>query len=85
MNYALFHDYVFVYYILLFDIRSQPIFVDSPGRSNARFFITSDKMYILKTLTSEEVEQMHALLKQYHPVCPFLVVTLIHYFVPIFN
>lgn len=47
--------------------RSQPRSIDSPGRSNARFFITSDKMYILKTLTSEEVEQMHALLKQYHP------------------
>ena len=42
--------------------------VDSPGRSNAKFYGSSDKMYILKTLTSEEVEQMHSLLKQYHPV-----------------
>ena len=26
-----------------------------------------DKLYVIKTLTSEEVEQMHSLLKQYHP------------------
>lgn len=42
--------------------------VDSPGRSNAKFYITSDKMYIMKTLLSDEVEQMHSLLKEYHPV-----------------
>ncbi|XP_068241706.1 phosphatidylinositol 5-phosphate 4-kinase type-2 alpha isoform X2 [Palaemon carinicauda] len=47
--------------------RSQPIVMDSPGRSAARFYNSSDKMYILKTLTSDEVEQMHALLKEYHP------------------
>ncbi|KAK7078189.1 hypothetical protein SK128_027222 [Halocaridina rubra] len=41
--------------------------MDSPGRSAARFYNSSDKMYILKTLTSDEVEQMHALLKEYHP------------------
>ncbi|XP_042890124.1 phosphatidylinositol 5-phosphate 4-kinase type-2 alpha-like [Penaeus japonicus] len=47
--------------------RSQPVSIDSPGRSGARFYCSSDKMYILKTLTSDEVEQMHALLKEYHP------------------
>jgi len=47
--------------------RSQPVGVDSPGRSGARFYCSSDKMYIVKTLTSDEVEQMHALLKEYHP------------------
>ncbi|XP_063603188.1 phosphatidylinositol 5-phosphate 4-kinase type-2 alpha-like isoform X3 [Penaeus indicus] len=47
--------------------RSQPVAIDSPGRSGARFYCSSDKMYILKTLTSDEVEQMHALLKEYHP------------------
>lgn len=47
--------------------RSQPMQVDSPGRSNAKFYITSDKMYIMKTLLSDEVEQMHSLLKEYHP------------------
>lgn len=44
--------------------------VDSPGRSGARFYNSSDKMYIVKTLTSDEVEQMHHLLKEYHPVSP---------------
>ena len=58
-------NYLFISII----IRSQPVVVDSPGRSGARFFMTSDKMYIIKTMTSDEVEQMHALLKEYHPVC----------------
>ncbi|ROT83095.1 Phosphatidylinositol 5-phosphate 4-kinase type-2 alpha [Penaeus vannamei] len=34
--------------------RSQPVAIDSPGRSGARFYCSSDKMYILKTLTSDE-------------------------------
>ena len=41
--------------------------MDSPGRSGAKFYHSYDKLYVVKTLTSEEVEQMHALLKQYHP------------------
>jgi len=41
--------------------------VDSPGRSGAKFFLSSDRTYIIKTLTGEEVEEMHSLLKQYHP------------------
>ncbi|KAG7160173.1 phosphatidylinositol 5-phosphate 4-kinase type-2 alpha-like [Homarus americanus] len=47
--------------------RSQPVAIDSPGRSGARFYNSYDKMYIVKTLISDEVEQMHALLKEYHP------------------
>ncbi|XP_045611037.1 phosphatidylinositol 5-phosphate 4-kinase type-2 alpha isoform X2 [Procambarus clarkii] len=47
--------------------RSQPVAIDSPGRSGARFYNSCDKMYIVKTLISDEVEQMHALLKEYHP------------------
>ena len=35
--------------------------------AGARFFISHDQLYVVKTLTSEEVEEMHALLKQYHP------------------
>ncbi|XP_076360916.1 phosphatidylinositol 5-phosphate 4-kinase type-2 alpha-like isoform X2 [Tachypleus tridentatus] len=45
----------------------QPIAIESSGRSGARFFRSSDKMFIVKTLLSEEVEQMHVFLKQYHP------------------
>jgi len=33
----------------------------------AKFYLSSDRMYVIKTLTSEEVEEMHNLLKQYHP------------------
>lgn len=41
--------------------------MDSPGRSGAKFFQSIDRMYLIKTLTGEEVEEMHILLKQYHP------------------
>ena len=39
----------------------------SPGRSGAKFYLSQDKLYVIKTLESVEVEQMHSLLKQYHP------------------
>jgi len=39
----------------------------NPGKSGAKLFISHDKLYVIKTLTSEEVEEMHHLLKQYHP------------------
>ena len=41
--------------------------MESPGKSGAKFYMSFDKLYVIKTLTSEEVEQMHSLLKQYHP------------------
>jgi len=44
-----------------------PKAMDNPGKSGAKFFLSADKMYVIKTLTSEEVEEMHSLLKQYHP------------------
>ena len=44
-----------------------PKAMDSPGRSGAKFYISFDKLYVIKTLTSEEIEQMHNLLKEYHP------------------
>lgn len=47
--------------------RSQPLPEDSAGKSGAKFYHTSDKLFIIKTLTSEEVERMHSFLKQYHP------------------
>ncbi|XP_044764202.1 phosphatidylinositol 5-phosphate 4-kinase type-2 alpha [Coccinella septempunctata] len=47
--------------------RSQPLPEDSSGKSGAKFYHTSDKLFIIKTLTSEEVERMHSFLKQYHP------------------
>ncbi|QQP39883.1 Uncharacterized protein FKW44_013737 [Caligus rogercresseyi] len=44
-----------------------PKAMDSRGRSGSKFYLSHDKLYVIKTLTSEEVEQMHSLLKQYHP------------------
>lgn len=41
---------------------------DSSGKSGAKFYLSSDKIFIIKTLTSEEVERMHSFLKHYHPV-----------------
>jgi len=41
--------------------------MDSPGKSGAKFYQSSDKLYIIKALTSEEVELMHSFLKEYHP------------------
>ena len=48
--------------------RSQPIPDDSHGKSGAKFYQSYNKLFIIKTLTSEEVEQMHSFLKHYHPV-----------------
>ena len=42
--------------------------IDSPGRSGARMMMSHDKKYFIKTLVSEEVEQLHLILKQYHQV-----------------
>ena len=39
----------------------------SSGKSGARFYHSYDKLYVIKTLKAEEIEQMHSLLKQYHP------------------
>jgi 1-phosphatidylinositol-5-phosphate 4-kinase len=47
--------------------RSQPLPDDSSGKSGAKFYQSSDKLFIIKTLTSEEVERMHSFLKHYHP------------------
>ncbi|XP_067614221.1 phosphatidylinositol 5-phosphate 4-kinase type-2 beta isoform X4 [Eurosta solidaginis] len=47
--------------------RSQPVHIKSSGKSGAQFYQSYDKFFIIKSLTSEEIERMHAFLKQYHP------------------
>lgn len=47
-------------------LTKQPIHSDAQGRSGARLLVSQDHRYFIKTLVSEEVEQMHHLLKQYH-------------------
>jgi 1-phosphatidylinositol-5-phosphate 4-kinase len=39
---------------------------DSPGRSGARFLSSYDRRFVIKTITSEEVAEMHRILKDYH-------------------
>ena len=41
---------------------------DSPGRSGARFLLSSDQKLIIKTIGTEEVAEMHRILKEYHQV-----------------
>lgn len=53
------HDY-------MNSLTKQPDEIDSPGRSGARMFMSHDKKFFIKSLVSEEVEQMHHILKQYH-------------------
>lgn len=59
--------FYFLFYLFLFS-RSQPVLDDSSGKSGAKFYQSYDKLFIIKTLTSEEVERMHSFLKHYHPV-----------------
>lgn len=37
--------------------RSQPRAIDSPGKSAAKFYRSYDKLFIVKSLTSEEVRR----------------------------
>ncbi|XP_057354265.1 phosphatidylinositol 5-phosphate 4-kinase type-2 alpha isoform X2 [Manis pentadactyla] len=46
--------------------RSAPVPNDSQARSGARFHTSYDKRYIIKTITSEDVAEMHNILKKYH-------------------
>jgi len=41
--------------------------MQNPGKSGAKLYLSTDRMYVIKTMTSEEIEEMHHLLKQYHP------------------
>ncbi|XP_048121951.1 phosphatidylinositol 5-phosphate 4-kinase type-2 alpha isoform X3 [Alosa alosa] len=46
--------------------RSAPLTSDAQGRSGARFHTSYDKRYVVKTITSEDVAEMHNILKKYH-------------------
>ncbi|KAK6293048.1 hypothetical protein J4Q44_G00365490 [Coregonus suidteri] len=46
--------------------RAAPLNSDSQGRSGARFHTSNDKRYVIKTITSEDVAEMHNILKKYH-------------------
>jgi 1-phosphatidylinositol-5-phosphate 4-kinase len=42
--------------------------LDTSGKSNAKFYVSYDKRYIIKTVTSEDVEGLHNMLSEYHKV-----------------
>lgn len=48
--------------------RSAPLNSDAQGRSGARFHTSYDKRYVIKTISSEDVAEMHNILKKYHQV-----------------
>ena len=41
---------------------------DTSSKSNAKFYRSYDKRYIIKTITSEDVEGLHSILIDYHKV-----------------
>lgn len=45
----------------------QPVAINELSGKQTKFYSTYDNQLILKTLTSDEVENMHHLLKEYHP------------------
>lgn len=40
--------------------------LDCSGKSNAKFYVSYDKRYVIKTITSEDVEGLHNILTDYH-------------------
>lgn len=48
--------------------QSPPLVMPSPGRSGAKFFISKDKRFYVKTIESEDIERLHNILPQYHHV-----------------
>uniref|UniRef100_A0A9J7ZIS8 Phosphatidylinositol 5-phosphate 4-kinase type-2 alpha n=2 Tax=Cyprinus carpio TaxID=7962 RepID=A0A9J7ZIS8_CYPCA len=45
---------------------SAPLVSEAQGRSGARFHTSYDKRYVIKTISSEDVAEMHNILKKYH-------------------
>lgn len=52
----------------------EPVMKEANGRQGSTYYLTVDKRFIIKTLTREEVEEMHHILKHYHEVSGFLCV-----------
>ncbi|CAK8681996.1 unnamed protein product [Clavelina lepadiformis] len=45
---------------------SQPVRVEDKGRSGSKFLHSCDRKFIIKTLSSEDIAEMHGLLPKYH-------------------
>ena len=53
--------------------------MDSPGRSGAKFFISFDKRFVIKSITGEEVALLHLILQPYHAVSAMYVYCRLHH------
>lgn len=48
--------------------RSAPLNSDSQGRFGSRFLSSYDHRFVIKTVSSEDIAEMHNILKKYHQV-----------------
>jgi len=48
--------------------QSSPLVIPSPGRSGAKFFISKNRKFYVKTIEGEDIERLHNILPQYHHV-----------------
>lgn len=48
--------------------RSAPLNSDSQGRFGNRFLTSYDHRFVIKTVSSEDIAEMHNILKKYHQV-----------------
>ncbi|XP_015279045.1 PREDICTED: phosphatidylinositol 5-phosphate 4-kinase type-2 beta [Gekko japonicus] len=46
--------------------RSAPVYTDSHGRCGVHFLTTYDRRFVIKAVSSEDVAEMHNILKKYH-------------------
>ncbi|XP_056404026.1 phosphatidylinositol 5-phosphate 4-kinase type-2 beta [Hyla sarda] len=46
--------------------RSAPVNSENQGRFGSRFLITFDRRFVIKTISGEDVAEMHNILKKYH-------------------
>lgn len=50
--------------------RSAPLNSDAQGRFGNRFLTSYDHRFVIKTVSSEDIAEMHNILKKYHQVEP---------------
>ncbi len=48
--------------------KHSPVPMDSTGRSGARFWLSHDRLFVIKLIGSEDVIEMHRILQDYHQV-----------------
>ncbi|VEL13956.1 unnamed protein product [Protopolystoma xenopodis] len=48
--------------------RCQPLWDSMRGKSGSKFLVTQNRQFVVKTISSEEVEQMHHMIENYHEV-----------------